>query len=422
MRRLIACIAAVFVAGCSDLVGVGDLTSTSSGAGGQHWGGSVGQVPGSSEVVGGQLSAETARSASGGDAGGGAAGESNGPGAHGGQERQHGPYEEAGAAGTFGGSGGSQRGGGSAGDDRGIGGGDSIAVVPSFGGHNGAAGEAGKSNTGSAGQHDASGQAGMGNVTAAGGIAGANEGGIGQTAGTAGAGTAGAGTAGTGTAGAGTAGAGTAGTGIAGQGTICAAKKEFEIVEGLTSLANDASSAWHVAIGYRAATPAVSDRFFLATLPFSKVLRDDQLCPTCQGLVKWTPATEMIAPMVGLNPTENDHTVGEGLFPKRAVTAHPGEQGEYAAVFWTAPCHGNISIDFQFVGVLPATTDVHMLVRGRDVFSADIEGLGAAVWQQEAGSLVVQFGDEIGFAVGRGNNDWSSDMMLVQVTIKLSPP
>src|SRR5262249_23219002 len=81
---------------------------------------------------------------------------------------------------------------------------------------------------------------------------------------------------------------------------------------------------------------------------------------------------------------------------------HPGPQGQFALVRWTAQRSGTVTIDASFLGMDIGGTDVHVLKNGKQVDSGDVNGRGQQVHSLE--SLVVSAGDTIDFAVGGGRN------------------
>jgi hypothetical protein len=102
------------------------------------------------------------------------------------------------------------------------------------------------------------------------------------------------------------------------------------------------------------------------------------------------------------------------------VACHPGQQGEYAVAVWTAPAPGAIDIDATFTSndlVTGTTSDAHVLVRGVEVFYAEIDQRVLA--KEYVGAAIVDAGDTVAIAVGRGaNNTYESDSTGIQVVIR----
>ena len=87
------------------------------------------------------------------------------------------------------------------------------------------------------------------------------------------------------------------------------------------------------------------------------------------------------------------------------VVIHPGVGGYYGAVRWKAPADGVYSINGQFTGIGgdPTITDVHVLLRGREIFSAQLNDyLRPHKFSQ---NVTVISGDSIDFVVGQGSDN-----------------
>jgi hypothetical protein len=105
---------------------------------------------------------------------------------------------------------------------------------------------------------------------------------------------------------------------------------------------------------------------------------------------------------------------------------HPGPNGEYGLVRWTAPETGNISIASVFTGLDfagPTTTDVHILHNDRSIFDNFVEGFGNDSAVRFDRNLAVIQGDTIDFAVGFGRNrTYYHDTTGLALTIALTGP
>jgi outer membrane protein OmpA-like peptidoglycan-associated protein len=106
-----------------------------------------------------------------------------------------------------------------------------------------------------------------------------------------------------------------------------------------------------------------------------------------------------------------------GLTPKTVLHMHPGPNGEFSVVRWTAPADHLVSITGSFVGLdNPTTTDVHVLAKNVAVFDGDINRRGKTVPFQI--SREVKAGDTIDFLVGYGSNkNYSTDSTGLSATI-----
>ena len=86
------------------------------------------------------------------------------------------------------------------------------------------------------------------------------------------------------------------------------------------------------------------------------------------------------------------------------LSSHPGPQGEYSVVRWTAPRSDRYAIEAVFLAIdEETTTDVHVLRGGRPLFKGliNLDGQGSqATYKQE---LALEKGDVLDFVVGRGD-------------------
>ncbi len=124
-------------------------------------------------------------------------------------------------------------------------------------------------------------------------------------------------------------------------------------------------------------------------------------------------------PNVSFNPT--DHPLsGLGItWPPGQMAFHPGPDGEYSAIRWTAPQSGEYGLSALFRGIAQeATVDVHVLHNGTAVFSEllNLEGRGnECIWEQ---GLEVAAGDTLDFVVGWGNGSHGADSTGLEVTVR----
>jgi hypothetical protein len=117
-------------------------------------------------------------------------------------------------------------------------------------------------------------------------------------------------------------------------------------------------------------------------------------------------------PWIVLNPlTEPIETPFGFAWPPRRICLHPGEQGEFSVARWTAPESGRCAVRATFTGLpkSPATTDVHVLHRGRPVFERMLNLAGSPNSASYSGTIEVTRGDTIDFVVGFGNQSYGSD-------------
>ena len=136
------------------------------------------------------------------------------------------------------------------------------------------------------------------------------------------------------------------------------------------------------------------------------------------GIRTWHNS-ERIDPCVCRNSTRN---VVRGLgitWQPGQMSFHPGRNGEYGVVRWTAGRSGTIELTAAMEGIAErATTDVHVLHNGKPLFSAPInvdEGGNAARFSKR---LSVDKGHTIDCAVGFGNGNYGADSTALSFTVK----
>jgi len=127
-------------------------------------------------------------------------------------------------------------------------------------------------------------------------------------------------------------------------------------------------------------------------------------------------------PYVACNPSANTLLVGErgtrrGLAVRAGQAAmEASNAGQYSVVRFTVPVAGRYKVTARFEGIHfgLSTTDVHVMHGGASLFAADIDGYGGdpALHAVEgpspvaayAGTVKLEAGDTVDFAVGFGNN------------------
>ena len=83
---------------------------------------------------------------------------------------------------------------------------------------------------------------------------------------------------------------------------------------------------------------------------------------------------------------------------------HPGLNGEYSVVRWTAPETDTYSISAEFTGMVPrATTDLHIFNKGESVYEGSIDVAGGKSSAAFQNTITVIKGDTIDVVVGNGN-------------------
>jgi hypothetical protein len=105
------------------------------------------------------------------------------------------------------------------------------------------------------------------------------------------------------------------------------------------------------------------------------------------------------------------------ILPPDLLALHPGPQGEYAVVRWTAPATGTIQLDGRFQGLdrIGTTTNATITHKGVILFSQGINGFSArAPFRIQR---AVTAGDTIEFSIGYGNSNYYCDTTGLSVTV-----
>ena len=124
-------------------------------------------------------------------------------------------------------------------------------------------------------------------------------------------------------------------------------------------------------------------------------------------------------PWVACNrSTQPLETPFQFTWPARQVALHPGPNGEYSVLRWTAPEAGRHAVAAIFTGLFHATTDTHILHNGRPHFSALLNLQGRPNAATNTSELDLAKGDTLDFVVGWGNGSYGSDSTALSVTIK----
>ncbi|MFH1264636.1 MAG: glycoside hydrolase family 2 TIM barrel-domain containing protein, partial [Planctomycetota bacterium] len=136
------------------------------------------------------------------------------------------------------------------------------------------------------------------------------------------------------------------------------------------------------------------------------------------GLDIW-PRVAPVEPWVAKNRTDQVIEALGITWPAGALALHPGPEGEYSAVRWTAPAEGEVQISATFTGIAErATTDVHVLHNGRALFDDYVNLNDRGNIAVFAKAISLQAGDTIDCVVGFGNGSYGADTTALAVTIK----
>ncbi|OQB86458.1 MAG: Beta-glucuronidase [Planctomycetes bacterium ADurb.Bin126] len=124
-------------------------------------------------------------------------------------------------------------------------------------------------------------------------------------------------------------------------------------------------------------------------------------------------------PWVGHNPTAETVRALGITWPGKTLALHPGPAGEYSVVRWKAPADGKCEVTAEFATIAErATTDVHVLHKGRSVFAGGINMGDGGPRARFAGAVDVRAGDTVDFAVGYGNGSYGADSTSLTLTIR----
>ena len=145
------------------------------------------------------------------------------------------------------------------------------------------------------------------------------------------------------------------------------------------------------------------------------------------ALDMWSRTSTNVSPYLpGLmhNGTTNTITVPSARQVLQAgqLAEHPGPNGEYSLVRWTALSAGSFSITSSFVGLDldGVSTDVHVLRNNTAIFNGSVSG--HVVPTAFATNIVLGIGDTIDFAVGYGSNHtYYDDLTGLSATVVPEP-
>ena len=101
---------------------------------------------------------------------------------------------------------------------------------------------------------------------------------------------------------------------------------------------------------------------------------------------------------------------------------HPGINGEYAVVRWTAPTAGGCDVSAKVTGLAakPTTVDLHLFLNGTALFEDFLNLRGRGNTAEFASSLELRAGDRIDAVVGMGDDGPFSDTTALSLVIKPS--
>lgn len=101
------------------------------------------------------------------------------------------------------------------------------------------------------------------------------------------------------------------------------------------------------------------------------------------------------------------------------VAFHPGRNGEYAVVRWTAPGDDRVEFSARFQSIAEAaTTDLHVLHNGHSLFDRVINLQGQGPDATFAATIEVKAGDTLDSVCGYGNMNYGADTTALAVKVK----
>ena len=174
-------------------------------------------------------------------------------------------------------------------------------------------------------------------------------------------------------------------------------------------------------------------RHAVALLPLVNALDNTRVTMLDSGLEQFVPRTggqlDGLAvwngdvgpePCAAYNETSHD-IQGPGIVWKPGqISLHPGPEGQYGVLRWTAPQAGPYTVKATFTGIAEkTTTDVHVLHQGKAIFDS---GVNVDKWGNEAAcekTISAQAGDTVDFVVGWGNGSYGGDTTALAATIRL---
>ena len=134
--------------------------------------------------------------------------------------------------------------------------------------------------------------------------------------------------------------------------------------------------------------------------------------------LSWWRTEDNQDPNVTFNGTKNPISALGITWGAGRLALHPGPQGEYCVLRWTAPSGGVCSISAAFDGIAQeATTDVHVLQNANRLYDGFINLNGAGNEASFAKTLSFEAGDTLDVAVGWGNGSHGGDCTGVAVAI-----
>ncbi len=164
-------------------------------------------------------------------------------------------------------------------------------------------------------------------------------------------------------------------------------------------------------------------------LPFVRGLDDTRVVMLNSGRfdmgrnrlpASWYAGAATTSIMVSHNGLKEPMGVADSTWAPGQFSLHPGLNGQYSVVRWTAPEAGEYAISAAMAGLCrkPTTTDIHVYRNNTPLFDGFINVHGLPNTAKFAKTLTVDKGDKISVIVGIGDGNPYSDTTALAMTIK----
>ncbi len=124
------------------------------------------------------------------------------------------------------------------------------------------------------------------------------------------------------------------------------------------------------------------------------------------GLDYWSITTAPSLPWIANNPTAATIDWIQIKVNPGELLLHPGQNGDYTVLRFTAPSAGQYDVKGSFFGidyVSSPTTDVHVLLNGAAIFDGNVTDYRNTIAAFDK-LVTLNTGDTVDFAVGWGSN------------------
>lgn len=141
------------------------------------------------------------------------------------------------------------------------------------------------------------------------------------------------------------------------------------------------------------------------------------------NLNQWT-TTGIDSLSVSQNTSASANNFGTISIPGETLDMHPGPNGQFAVIRFTAPSDGLFQVDLGFFGcdfAGPTTTDVHLAHNGIDVWSSTVTTFGTTPSTSYMGGINLLAGDTLDAIVGFGNGSYAYDSTGVVYAVEGVP-